>query len=130
MKVNRGREPDAPTDKRGPTFTGTVWADPVLATEDGVTVTDVFFPPAGRTHWHTHERGQVLLVTAGRGFAQVRDGDGTWIASGDVVWFPPGEEHWHGAGPDSYLLHAAISLGETDWLDEVSAEDYEGSVGA
>ena len=26
MKVNRGREPNAISDLRGPTFTGTVWA--------------------------------------------------------------------------------------------------------
>jgi quercetin dioxygenase-like cupin family protein len=130
MKVNRGREPDAPSDKRGPTFTGTVWADPVLVTGDGVTVNDVVFPPGARTDWHTHERGQILLVTAGRGFAQVRDGEGSWIASGDVVWFTPGEQHWHGAGPDSYLLHTAISLGTTDWLDEVTSDQYESSVGA
>ena len=27
------------------------------------------------------------------------------------------------------MSHTAISLGTTDWLDEVSAGDYEGSVG-
>lgn len=129
MKVNRGREPNAPSDERDATFTGSVWADPVLATEDGIIVNDVFFPPGARTDWHTHERGQILLVTNGRGFAQVRGGEGAWIGAGDVVYFPAGEEHWHGAGPDSYLTHTAISLGTTDWLDAVSAEDYEGSVG-
>jgi quercetin dioxygenase-like cupin family protein len=93
-------------------------------------VNAVFFPPGGRTHWHRHERGQVLLVTAGRGYVQVRDGEGTWVAAGDVVHFPPGEEHWHGAGPESYLLHTAISLGTTEWLEAVSPADYERSVGA
>lgn len=129
MQVNRGRRADAPSQERGPTFTGTVWADPVLATDDGVVVNAVFFPPGGRTHWHRHERGQILIVTNGRGYVQVRDGDGAWIGTGDVVYFPPGEEHWHGAGPDSYLTHTAISLGSTDWLDEVSGGDYERSVG-
>jgi quercetin dioxygenase-like cupin family protein len=130
MKVNRGREPGKPSEQRGPTFTGTVWADPLLATQDGVMVNAVFFPPGGRTHWHRHERGQVLLVTAGRGYVQVRDGEGTWVAAGDVVHFPPGEEHWHGAGPESYLLHTAVSLGTTEWLEAVSPADYERSVGA
>jgi quercetin dioxygenase-like cupin family protein len=130
MKVNRGREPGEPSEQRGPTFTGTVWADPLLATQDGVMVNAVFFPPGGRTHWHRHERGQVLLVTAGRGYVQVRDGEGTWVAAGDVVHFPPGEEHWHGAGPESFLLHTAVSLGTTEWLEAVSPADYERSVGA
>jgi hypothetical protein len=67
MRVNRGREADTPSERRGPTFTGEVWAEPVLATGDGVTVNTVFFAPAARTHWHHHERGQILLVTHGRG---------------------------------------------------------------
>ena len=37
---------------------------------------------------------------------------------------PAGEEHWHGAAPESYLLHLAVSVGETDWLDAVTDEDY------
>ena len=30
MKVIRGRDPDAPTEKRSGTFTGEVWGTPVL----------------------------------------------------------------------------------------------------
>jgi quercetin dioxygenase-like cupin family protein len=42
------------------------------------------------------------------------------LRPGDVVYADPGEEHWHGAGADTYLLHTAISLGTTTWLEEVS----------
>ena len=129
MRVNRGRESSAPGELRGPTFTGDVWADPVLASGDGVMVNTVLFTPGARTHWHRHERGQVLLVTHGRGYVQLRGGEGTWVRAGDVVHFAGGEEHWHGAGPDTWMSHTAISLGATEWLDEVSAEDYERSVG-
>lgn len=45
MKVNRGRVADAPSDQRGPTFTGKVWADPLLQGVPGVLVNAVFFPP-------------------------------------------------------------------------------------
>jgi quercetin dioxygenase-like cupin family protein len=42
----------------------------------------------------------------------------------------PGEEHWHGAAPESYLLHVAISLGAATWLEPVRDEDYAaGAVG-
>jgi quercetin dioxygenase-like cupin family protein len=123
MKITPGRE-QAPSDRRGPTFTGEVWADPVLMTGEGVMVNAVFFPPAARTDWHRHEQGQVLLVREGRGWAQVRGGEGTELRPGDAVWFGAGEEHWHGAAPDSYLLHTAISLGDTEWLDPVTDEDY------
>jgi quercetin dioxygenase-like cupin family protein len=130
VRIIRGRESDTPSQKRSDTFTGGVWGDNVLKATDGALVNNVFFEPRARTHWHRHERGQVLLVTAGCGYVQVRDGEGTWVGAGDVVHFAPGEEHWHGAGPESYLLHTAVSLGTTEWLEAVSPADYERSVGA
>jgi quercetin dioxygenase-like cupin family protein len=130
MKVNRGRVADAPSDQRGPTFTGKVWADPLLQGVPGVLVNAVFFPPGGRTFWHRHEAGQILLVTQGRGYVQTRDGEGAWVGSGDVVFFEPGEEHWHGASGESYLVHTAISLGATEWLEEVAQEEYRRAVGS
>lgn len=127
MKINRGREAGQESERRSDTFTGEVWADPVLTGADGVMVNNVFFAPGARTHWHRHERGQILFVTSGQGRAYTRDGDGAIIAAGDTVWIPPGEEHWHGAAADSYLLHLAVSLGKTEWLQPVSDEDYEGA---
>jgi quercetin dioxygenase-like cupin family protein len=127
MRISRGRAGDLPSEARTQNFTGTVWADPVLAETEGVTINNVFFTPGARTHWHSHERGQVLHVLAGQGFACLRDGRRAEIRSGDVVFFEPGEEHWHGAGESSYLLHLAISLGGHDWLDAVSDEEYRGS---
>lgn len=128
MKINHGRVPGEPSDLRGPTFTGQVWAEPVLKDVPGVTVNTVFFPPAARTNWHTHETGQILIVTHGRGFAINAAGDGGPLLPGDVVWFEPGERHWHGGGPDSYLTHIAISLGVTDWEEAVTDEQYQAAV--
>jgi quercetin dioxygenase-like cupin family protein len=101
-----------------------VWADPVLGAQDGVAINAVFFEPGARTHWHTHELGQVLYVTHGEGFVQGRDGTGHRISAGDVVHIAPGEDHWHGAARESYLLHVAISLGEAEWGDPVTDVDY------
>lgn len=124
MKINRGREAGKHSEQRSDTFTGTVWGDPVLSGAEGVTVNSVFFAPGARTHWHRHERGQILYVTSGQGSAYTRDGEGGTIAAGDTVYIPPGEEHWHGAGADTYLVHLAVSLGATDWLAPVSDEEY------
>jgi quercetin dioxygenase-like cupin family protein len=124
MRIARGRSAGQASEERGPTFTGRVWADPVLGSEDGVAINAVFFEPGARTHWHTHELGQVLYVTHGEGFVQARDGTGDRISAGDVVHIAPGEDHWHGAARESYLLHVAISLGEADWGDPVTDEDY------
>jgi quercetin dioxygenase-like cupin family protein len=126
MRIIRGRETELASQKRSDTFTGGVWGDAVLRASDGVLVNNVFFEPRARTHWHRHERGQLLVVTAGQGRVRSRDGAGDTIRAGDAVWIPPGEEHWHGAERESYLLHTAVSLGETEWLEPVSDEDYEG----
>jgi quercetin dioxygenase-like cupin family protein len=130
MKINRGREADLASEDRtdADTFTGIVWADPVLRGAPGLTVNTVFFGPGGRTYWHRHDRGQVLLVTAGRGYVRTRADSGDWLAAGDVVYSEPGEEHWHGAGGETFLVHTAVSLGETKWLEEVAESDYRTAV--
>jgi quercetin dioxygenase-like cupin family protein len=101
--------------------------DPLVDTDDGkrqVRVNSVVFEPRGRTFWHSHNDGQLLLVSNGRGVVQNRDGDEHELLPGDSVWVPPGEEHWHGAAPDSLLVHTAVSLGTTQWQEEVSDERY------
>ncbi len=120
MQVFHGRAAGAKSDQRtGTTFTGTVWADPVMAPTDGVTINTVFFAPGGRTFWHAHERGQILHVTAGQGWICLDGNDPQVIRQGDVVWIGPNERHWHGASADSYMVHIAISLGKNTWQDEV-----------
>lgn len=128
MKITRGREGGAPSENRTETFTGDVWADPVMARTDQMMANAVFFTPGARTYWHRHEEGQLLLVTHGRGWVQVRDGEGSEVRAGDAIWFPPGEEHWHGAVADAYMSHTAVSLGATEWLDEVDEADYAAAV--
>lgn len=123
MQVIRGRA-GKQSEKRGETFTGTVWADSVFKDAD-ITVNNVFFEPKARTFWHRHEVGQLLIITHGAGYVASRDGEAHSVRAGDTVYFPAGEVHWHGAGPNSYMLHIAISLKNTEWLEEVSDEDYQ-----
>jgi 4-carboxymuconolactone decarboxylase len=118
--VVKGTDPTSPSEQRRSTFTGDVWADPVLPGIDGVTIAAIFFAPGARTYWHQHERGQILQVTSGSGVVCAEGGTPQPLHAGDVVWAPPGEKHWHGAGPDSSLSHIAISLGTTKWAEEVS----------
>jgi quercetin dioxygenase-like cupin family protein len=124
MKINRAREAGKPSELRSETFTGEVWADPVLTDAKDVMINNVFFAPRARTHWHKHGLGQVLVVLAGQGQVWNRTGEGGRIAAGDVVHIEPGDEHWHGAVSDAYLLHLAISLGPADWLSPVTDEEY------
>ncbi|KGT92301.1 cupin [Erwinia typographi] len=124
MQIFHGRQQQVRSEQRGDTFTGEVWADPVMPTTKGVTINNVFFTPGARTWWHTHEQGQILQVVAGQGWICVAGEPPQMIRSGDSVWIPANERHWHGATTESYLLHTAISLGKTNWQEEVSAQDY------
>lgn len=127
MKVFHARSEGAPSELRGATFTGTVWADPIMPFTDGVQINNVFFAPGGRTHWHSHERGQVLQVVAGSGWICLEGNKPQPIRSGDVVWIGPNERHWHGGADTSYMLHTATSLGTTNWAEPVSEKDYAAS---
>ena len=48
MIIVPGRSDGAPTSQRGATFTGTVWADPVVPASDDIVVNTVFFQPGAR----------------------------------------------------------------------------------
>jgi quercetin dioxygenase-like cupin family protein len=126
MKINRARE-GRPSEHRSDTFTGDVWGDVVLL-DEGMTINHVFFAPAARTYWHHHGVAQVLHVTSGRGLLWSAEGHGAVLEPGDIAHIPAGERHWHGGAPDSFLLHLAVSVGPTEWLDEVSDNDYEEAV--
>jgi quercetin dioxygenase-like cupin family protein len=124
MKVFHGRAEGAVSEQRSATFTGVVYADPIMPTTDTITIANVFFSPGARTYWHTHQQGQILQVSSGRGWICVAGGEPQAIRAGDVVWIPANERHWHGASADSYMVHMATSLGKTMWEEEVSEEDY------
>jgi quercetin dioxygenase-like cupin family protein len=111
-------------------FTGTVNVemlanppDPARASAGSVT-----FQPGARTAWHTHPAGQILIVTAGTGWAQRVGGPIEEIQVGYVVCFPPGEKHWHGATPTSAMTHIAITEKldgkNADWMEHVTDEQY------
>lgn len=80
----------------------------------------VTFPAGVRSHWHRHPGGQFLYVTEGRGRVGTRDGQVTEVSVGDLVHAPPGEEHWHGAAEGAGVTHLAVSLGTTEWLEELN----------
>lgn len=124
VKVFRGRAQATPSEQRSATFTGTVWADPIMPATENVMVGNVFFSPGARTHWHTHDIGQVLNVLAGRGFVCREGEEPQEIRAGDVVWISANERHWHGAAQDSYMIHMAISIGKTNWAEQVADADY------
>jgi len=127
MKVFHGRAEGAVSERRSETFSGTVYADPVMPATNGVTINTVMFEPGGRTYWHTHEQGQVLQVTAGMGWICLEGEAPQSIRQGDIVFIGPGERHWHGATDTSYMVHIATSIGKATWQEEVADKDYPAS---
>lgn len=120
--------------ERGPAdwFSGTTWVRSLVAPQqvEGLySVGQVTFSAGARTLWHTHPAGQVLLVTAGRGFYQERGKAARPLAPGDVVVIPKDVEHWHGAAKDCELVHIAVSNvrdgSSVAWTVPVTGEEYD-----
>lgn len=111
-------------------FTGNAFLSPLIAKDKNhdFSAGAVTFEPSARTNWHTHPKGQALLVIEGNGLYQEKDKPAQPIKKGDVVNIPENIEHWHGATANSKMVHIAITNFKEDvqvtWLQPVSEQDY------
>jgi len=111
-------------------FTGNAFLSPLVAKDknNDFSAGSVSFEPGARTNWHTHPKGQVLLVIEGRGWYQEKGKPAQVIKKGDVINIPESIEHWHGASADSKMTHIAITNYKEDvqvtWLKPVTDEEY------
>ncbi|MGM9510631.1 cupin domain-containing protein [Larkinella sp. GY13] len=121
-----------PKGEPGPAqnFTGKAWALGLVENDSTyqTVVGNVYFEPGARSNWHIHPAGQILIITAGVGYHQLKGQPRQTIKKGDVVQCPPNVMHWHGATPDSGL-HQMYILPNTEkgivkWLHPVSDEEY------
>jgi quercetin dioxygenase-like cupin family protein len=123
-------QPKQPSVK-GPAdfFTGDVWIDAIARGHDPsrLSVGAVHFTPGARTAWHSHDGGQTLYVTEGRGRVQSRGDHPVEVRPGDVVYTPEGEEHWHGATPDHFMTHLSLTEGGPHWGAHVTDAEYNAS---
>lgn len=100
-----------------------------MLTTERIGIGNVTFEPACRNNWHIHHKGgQVLLVTAGRGYYQEWGQPVRELHAGDVVNIPPEVKHWHGAAPNEWFQHLAVEVpadgASNEWCEAVSDEDY------
>lgn len=115
------------------TFTGNAYnlglmdPDSVYTTAVG----NVYFEPGARSHWHSHPGGQILIITDGTGFHQIKGQMKQTLHKGDVVKCPPNTLHWHGASPDTGMQQLYIvpntEKGIVDWKEAVTDEEYRGN---
>jgi len=108
-------------------FTGVSYLN-MLSTER-LWIGNVTFEPGCRNFWHIHHKGgQILLVTAGRGWYQEWGQSARRLRPGDVVNIPPETKHWHGAAQESWFAHVAVEVpaegSSNEWLEPVSDEEY------
>ncbi|HAQ55466.1 MAG TPA: gamma-carboxymuconolactone decarboxylase [Anaerovibrio sp.] len=111
-------------------FDGTSYLN--MLSMDQVIIGNVTFEPGCRNHWHIHHAdkggGQMLLVTAGRGYYQEWGKAPQELKPGDVVHIPANVKHWHGAAPNSAFQHLAIEVpGENtsnEWCEAVDPGEY------
>ena len=128
-----------PATGKGPatTVTGDVWVDMIPQPGDSpsrLRAGVVRFAPGAHTAWHRHLNGQTLHILDGRGLVQARGGPVIEVGPGDTIETPPGEWHWHGAAPDHFMTHLALSLdladGQpgpvTEWGDHLTGDEYPG----
>lgn len=112
-------------------FTGSVAVKPLTDIKDGINATSAYvsFNASARSFWHTHPKGQYLVVTEGEGIVQEWGKPAEKIAVGDVIYCPPGVKHWHGANGKTAMTHLALTGTDenghnVDWLEPVSDEQY------
>ena len=83
------------------------------------------FEAGARSYWHSHDRGQLLYVEAGRMWAQKRGQAKHELGPGESDYTGPNVEHWHGATPQSHLIQVNVGFGGgTKWLEAVPEADY------
>jgi quercetin dioxygenase-like cupin family protein len=111
-------------------FTGNAFLHPLIGPDKNneFSAGNVTFAPGARTNWHTHPKGQVLIVINGIGWYQEEGEIARSIKKGDVVNIPENIKHWHGASADMEMSHIAITNFKdgipVTWLEPVSDQDY------
>lgn len=124
-----------PKGEKGPVenFTGNAWNTGLVADNSiyNTVIGNVYFEPGARSNWHTHPSGQILIITDGVGYHQIKGEARQTIRKGDVVKCPPNVMHWHGASADTGMQQMYVlpktENGIVNWLQKVTDEEYNNS---
>lgn len=112
-------------------FTGRAWTYGLVASDStyNTLAGNVYFEPGARSNWHLHPAGQILIITDGVGYHQIKGQPRQTIRRGDVVQCPPNTVHWHGASRDTGMQQLYIipntEKGIVQWLQPVTDDEYD-----
>jgi len=83
------------------------------------------FEAGARSAWHSHDRGQLLMVEEGRMRTQRRGQAIKELGVGESDYTAPDIFHWHGAVPGQALVQINVGFGgETKWMENVTDAEY------
>jgi quercetin dioxygenase-like cupin family protein len=83
------------------------------------------FEAAARSAWHSHDKGQLLMVEEGRMRTQKRGQSVKELGVGESDYTGPNVVHWHGAAKGQALVQINVGFGgETKWLEKVTDAEY------
>lgn len=90
-----------------------------------LTVARRHFEPGARAAWHSHDKGQLLLVEEGRMRTQKRGQPIKELGPGESDFTAANMVHWHGATPNQPLVQINVGFGgETKWMEKVTDAEY------
>jgi 4-carboxymuconolactone decarboxylase len=85
------------------------------------------FEPGARSAWHSHVRGQLLMVEEGRMRAQKRGEPIKEYGVGDSDYTAPDVVHWHGATSAQALVQLNVGFGgRAKWFEDVTDAEFQG----
>ena len=107
--------------QQAPQFTG---KSDVMDGKD-LTVARRHFDAGARTFWHSHAKGQLLLVEQGRMRTQKKGEAVRELGVGQSDYAGPNVLHWHGASATEPLVQINVGFGgQTKWGEAVTEAEY------
>jgi quercetin dioxygenase-like cupin family protein len=119
--VGQAQQPSA----AAPRFTGKTEA---MESKD-LSIARRRFEPGARSAWHSHDKGQLLMVEEGRMRAQKRGEPIKEFGVGESDYTAPNVVHWHGAASGQALVQLNVGFGgASKWFEDVSDAEYQGKM--
>jgi quercetin dioxygenase-like cupin family protein len=104
-----------------PRFTG----KSITMESKDLTIARRHFEAGARSAWHSHDRGQLLMVEEGRMRTQKQGQPVKELGKGESDYTASNVVHWHGAVPDQALVQINVGFGgDTKWMDKVTDQEY------
>lgn len=113
-------------------FTGTTYLNTFDDAQGGRSANAglVTFEPCSRTHWHTHEKGQLLIILSGEGVVKIEGQKAIKAQPGAIIKIDSDSKHFHAGGKTTQMAHISVMgmPNKTTWLEKVSDEEFESAL--